>query len=358
MQHVVIIGAGLIGAGLAYRVTQAGARVTVVEAQGAPATMASGHSFGWINASYYLGAAHHHLRVAGMAAHHRLARDLGTHLWDWQGCLWVEDEPALDKMAAELGALGYAFQDLAQGRVADLVPALANPPPRALYFAQEGAVDPAALTRALLAKAEAAGAKVVLNAPVSGLIQRGDRVCGVRLGQELVECDQVVLAAGTGAAPLLAGIGFALPMLQRPGVILATQPVPRRLEHILALHGQELRQDRQGRLWLPVAAHHQADTAETLPADPQASVDAALDAMNALFQGPAILHADHWAAAFRPVPGDGLPAVGSVAPGLWLAVLHSGVTLGPLVAEALAGEVLGAPAPPLLAPFRPARFWT
>ena len=157
MQHVVIIGAGLIGAGLAYRLTQAGARVTVVEAQGAPATMASGHSFGWINASNYLGAAHHHLRVAGMAAHHRLARDLGTHLWDWQGCLWVEDEPALDKMAAELGALGYAFQDLAQGRVADLVPALANPPPRALYFAQEGAVDPAALTCALLAKAEAAG---------------------------------------------------------------------------------------------------------------------------------------------------------------------------------------------------------
>ena len=32
MQQVVIIGAGLIGAGLAYRLTQAGARVTVVEA--------------------------------------------------------------------------------------------------------------------------------------------------------------------------------------------------------------------------------------------------------------------------------------------------------------------------------------
>ena len=68
MQQVVIIGAGLIGAGLAYRLTQAGARVTVVEAQGAPATQASGHSFGWINASYYLTPAHHHLRVAGMAA--------------------------------------------------------------------------------------------------------------------------------------------------------------------------------------------------------------------------------------------------------------------------------------------------
>ena len=157
MQHVVIIGAGLIGAGLAYRLTQAGARVTVVEAGGAPATMASGHSFGWINASYYLSPAHHHLRVAGMAAHHRLARDLAADLWEWQGCLWVEDAPALEQMAAELADFGYAFQDLAQSRVAALVPALATPPPRALYFAQEGAVDPAALTHALLAKAEAAG---------------------------------------------------------------------------------------------------------------------------------------------------------------------------------------------------------
>ena len=106
-----------------------------------------------------------------------------------------------------------------------------------------------------------------------------------------------------------------------------------------------------------VAAHHQADSAETLPANPQASVNAALQSLNALFQGPPILRADHWAAAFRPVPGDGLPALGPVARGLWLAVLHSGVTLGPLVAETLAAEVLGARASPLLSPFRPARFW-
>jgi glycine/D-amino acid oxidase-like deaminating enzyme len=70
-----------------------------------------------------------------------------------------------------------------------------------------------------------------------------------------------------------------------------------------------------------------------------------------------VVLADNWAAAYRPVPADGLPAVGPVAPGLWLAVLHSGVTLGPLVAEALADEVLGRPTAPLLAPFRPARFW-
>jgi glycine/D-amino acid oxidase-like deaminating enzyme len=179
----------------------------------------------------------------------------------------------------------------------------------------------------------------------------------LRVATGEIVADQVIVAAGTGAAPLLADLGFEMPMLQRPGVILATQAVPPRLAPILALHGQELRQDSVGRLWLPVAAHHQADSAETLPANPQASVDAALQSLNALFQGPPILRADHWAAAFRPVPGDGLPALGPVTRGLWLAVLHSGVTLGPLVAETLAAEVLGARASPLLSPFRPARFW-
>ena len=54
--------------------------------------------------------------------------------------------------------------------------------------------------------------------------------------------------------------------------------------------------------------------------------------------------------AFRPVPGDGLPAVGATGIGnLTLAVMHSGVTLAPLVAELLAGEISGGPASPLLA---------
>ena len=47
-----------------------------------------------------------------------------------------------------------------------------------------------------------------------------------------------------------------------------------------------------------------------------------------------------------PVPG---------VAGLWLAVLHSGVTLAPLAGELLAAEMLGRGDQALLAGFRPAR---
>ncbi|MEM8981324.1 MAG: FAD-dependent oxidoreductase, partial [Pseudomonadota bacterium] len=56
---IIIVGAGVIGACVAYHLARAGARVTVVDADSAGATAAS---FGWINASYFLNEDHYHLR--------------------------------------------------------------------------------------------------------------------------------------------------------------------------------------------------------------------------------------------------------------------------------------------------------
>ncbi len=60
----------------------------------------------------------------------------------------------------------------------------------------------------------------------------------------------------------------------------------------------------------------------------------------------------------RPVPEDGFPIVGPIAgvAGLYVAVTHSGVTLGPLLAQLLAEEIVSANVSPLLTPYRPARF--
>ena len=60
----------------------------------------------------------------------------------------------------------------------------------------------------------------------------------------------------------------------------------------------------------------------------------------------------------RPVPKDGFPVIGAVneLDGLFTAVMHSGVTLGPLVGELLAAQMLLGSKSPLLADFSPARF--
>ncbi len=132
MTSILILGAGLLGAGLAHRLAAGGHVVTILDAS-LPATQASGRSFGWINASFYGSPAYFHLRHAAIAAHQRLAAEVSDTGHRWQGCLWWEDE-AIDAKAETLAALGYPVRILGRAEVATLEPNLATPPARALHF--------------------------------------------------------------------------------------------------------------------------------------------------------------------------------------------------------------------------------
>jgi len=355
-EHVLVVGAGLIGAGVARALARGGARVTVVEG-GVPAALASGRSFGWINASFYLNEDHFRLRLAGMAAHRRLEAALPGTGHRWSGCYWWEDQGAgFDRMAAELTRLGYAVEEVSGRWLAGFEPALALVPERALWFPDEGAVDPAHLARVLLADAAAAGAVVLTGCPVLGLVRRGDAVAGVRTAQGDIAADRVVLATGVATAGLLAAEGVAFPMLRRPGAMVRTQALPPVLSAILASDGPEVRQEASGHILCPTSAAHQGDTAEVIATPPAELAAATIARLRAMFPDLDLrLHS--LMMADRPVPGDGLPAVGPVPglAGLWMAVLHSGVTLGALVAEGLAAEMLEGRVLPEWAPFRPDR---
>jgi glycine/D-amino acid oxidase-like deaminating enzyme len=339
---ILILGAGLIGACLAYRLTRAGCAVTVVEGA-TPASGASGSSFGWINASFYLNPAHHHLRVAAIAAHHRLTVDLGSPAPIWSGTLWFEAQgDPQTRLLTDLTALGYPVTHVVNPGA--LEPALLAPPPQALHFPGEGATDAVALTRALLT---ASRATVLQKTPATALLTQGDQIMGAQTAAGPLHADHTVLATGTGTPALLQSIGLDLPMLPRPGLILRTRPVPFRLNHILVTPHQEIRQLPDGSLLTPCAAYHQADPSAVVP---DTALDVTLTHLATLF-GP--VTPAETRLAYRPVPADGLPVLGQMTPGLSLAVTHSGVTLAPLAAEALTAELTGQPPHPLWRPYHP-----
>lgn len=349
-----ILGAGIMGAALAHRLARDGASVTVIEAL-APAVGASGRSFGWVNASFFLSEDHFHLRRAAMEAHRQLAAELARP-YQPEGCLWYEKTgAAFDRQLAALEALDYPLRLLDRAAVAALEPRLAHPPERALFFPLESAQDPGDLTHALLGSASSHSAHLICGLRVEGLTQSDDRITGIRTAAGDIHADHVILCTGTGTPPLLAPLGLHLPMLHRPGALLVTRPLQPLLHHILATSDQEVRQDAQGRLIAPASAHHQADAAEALP-PPQEMEQATLMRLRHLFPN-AFIRPDRLFLAERPVPGDGLPVIGPVLPGLSLAVMHSGATLAPLVADLLAAELGGQGEQALLAPFRPARFF-
>jgi glycine/D-amino acid oxidase-like deaminating enzyme len=76
MIETIVIGAGVMGASVAYRLAQAGAAVTVLEATRIGAGT-SGISFAWTNAHKKPPKPYHDLNVAGMKAHAALADEFG-----------------------------------------------------------------------------------------------------------------------------------------------------------------------------------------------------------------------------------------------------------------------------------------
>lgn len=351
MTQTLIIGAGITGAALAFQLSLRGEAVTIVSTH-AEGGLASAASFGWLNASYYLNHPHFHLRHEGLAAHLRLTKALPGLPTTWPGCLWYEATGAAqEETASDLLALGYPVKRLTRAQVSQRLPALGPVPETALFFPEEGVADPAVLARALIA---ASGAQVI-RATVSAIRTEKGRVTGAVTDLGPMPATRVILATGTGTPALLDPLGGKLPMLKRPGLMVTTNALPPICPLVLATPDQEVHQDAHGHLHAPASAGHQGDHADSLGSFPVV-VNATLQRLRALFPGHDI-HFARQAMAMRPVPGDGLPVVGQgPVPGLWLAVMHSGATLAPVVGELLADEIMGGPESPLLVGFRPTRF--
>ena len=347
MQHIIILGAGVIGASVAYHL-RGRARVTVIEPHGMAAG-ASSKGFGWINASFSETPAYHALRRAAMVAH----AELNMPETRWGGSLWWEDQgAAFDAQLALLRSLDYPVQVLDSVAFAALEPHVANPPDRCLLAPTEGATDGAALAQGLLA---ASGAVVMLGAAAT-LVQRGGRVVGISCTDVQIAADTVVVAAGAGSVDLLAPLGLTLPITAKPGLILQTNPVPQILNHLILTPGIHFRQAQDGRIIAGEIFSGDGPGAARMATDPNGLADEMMALLRARVPKTA-LWLERLLLGRRPLPADGMPMIGPMPgyAGVHLAVMHSGVTLAPLVGHLLADEIMGQGAATLLADFRPSR---
>ena len=89
--RVGVVGAGIVGASIAYHLAEAGAEVTLSEKTG-PAAGATRNSFAWINA--FVADVHYRaMRLQSLLAYHDLDRRLGLAIV-WGGYLnWANDAP-------------------------------------------------------------------------------------------------------------------------------------------------------------------------------------------------------------------------------------------------------------------------
>ena len=191
-KRVVVIGAGIVGASLAYHLAGKGANVTLVEAEDI-ASGVTGSSFAWLNASHPEPDPIAQLRGSAIKEYRRLETQLPDLEIRWTG--------ALSYSVMAIGALPISGHQasanlVSRSQILDLEPNLKNPPQSALYAAEEGALDAVAATHALIAGAQAYGAKILTQTRVLGFVTQSATVTGVETTIGIIDADIVVLTAG------------------------------------------------------------------------------------------------------------------------------------------------------------------
>jgi glycine/D-amino acid oxidase-like deaminating enzyme len=230
-------------------------------------------------------------------------------------------------------------------------PNLAAPPDLAVHAPGEAAVEPLEAAHAILAGAVRLGCTVVANHPVRSLDMKDGRVRGVRTDADHFAADEVVVAAGAGAAALLATIGIPLPVRVLPSLLIASRPHAKLLNGLIMTPAAQLRQTTEGRV-IACAAF------DGVGSDDASNAAAALlDTVRGTFKSGASLMLERYVIGYRPIPEDGLPLVGRPGdtPGLYVAVTHSGITLAPVIGRFVAEELVTARRDPLLQRYTPDR---
>ena len=362
--RVAVVGAGVVGASVAWHLSRRGAEVLVVDS-GPPGAGVSNWSFAWVNASTETqNRAYFDLRAAGLDAHGELASTLPPGDW-WHrtGHLrWAEDPVAVEALASGVSVLrswGYPAECRSAGEVRRLLepgvrfPAADTP---VAVFPGEGWVDTRRLVRRLVDDAVGGGARVHLGRPLTDIVVDGGRVAGIVLSDgERHDVDAVVNAAGPAGAGVARLVGRKLPLRDEPGVVArlscGRDPIGRAMHtpHV------ELRPDGPGR----VVVHSREIDALIAPDVKVAGLSERLHRLACevvpALRSSAVLEA---AVAWRPIPADGLPSVGGIheIAGYYEAVTHSGVTLAAVVGRCIAREIIEGDIEPVIAPYRPDRF--
>jgi len=227
--EVVVIGGGVIGAACA-RAAALRQLETVILEPGPDPAAASPASAGMLAAQIepsdelMLG-----LCVRGRDLYEPLAAALkdstGIDIAFWRGGIAATafDEPQADRLrdaAALQRQAGLRCDWLSGDEVRERWPGTAPDATGALFASEDGAVDPQALTRALLADARRLGARLLPH-KVDRVIITADRVTGIVAGGESVDVERVVLAAGAWS-PLLEGLPRALAVTPVRGQMAAT----------------------------------------------------------------------------------------------------------------------------------------
>lgn len=224
---IVIIGAGAIGASIAYQLGRRGARDVVVLERDTVGAGSTSKAAGGIRVQFGT-RVEIELSLRGLAFFKRFEDEMGVPCdFHQEGYLFVvTDEPTLarfhDNVALQR-SMGADVRVIAPDDARALVPALnVDDALAAVWGPMDGHASPNDVVQAYAAQARARGVRIVEDTPVTGIVVERGRVAGVVTPAGTIATRLVVNAAGPWAPLVGRMAGLALPVDPRRRHIFVT----------------------------------------------------------------------------------------------------------------------------------------
>ncbi len=351
--NVVIVGAGIIGAASAYYLAKAGSKVAVLDESNSrnSATLAS---FGWINSHNPDNANYFRLRMESQKLWRALSADYPDLPIQFPGSIdWDMDASSIDAEFNKYRQLDYECELVGRSQIENLSPHLKSPPELAIHKFDEGTADPQRIARAFIVLAKEHGAKFHDNTKVQAVEIGTNDKWKVLATEETFRADALLLCAGIKTPTLLRELGIRLPTDNKHGLLVSTSPLDIRIDKIISAPDFHFWQRTDGTL---LAGRNQAGDMDSQSTD--ALLSSLTEKLSRYVPNGSKLEFDKVIKGTRPVPLDGMPVVGQIPMlgNLYVAMMHSGITLAPLIGSSLAFEIMSQSPNENLKPFCISRF--
>jgi len=349
------VGGGIVGASFAYHahLNNINEISVITETLPGDKQQATTNTWGWVNGYANNDETYALFRLASLNYWPKLIENIDDIYSTSKGAFfWDLNEADIIKTIDQHQNWGHAVSIKQETELEKILPNFFYIPKHAGFGKNDLAVEASEISKKLFKKSNVN----FLKKKVTELIFEKNKVKGVQIGDEKIYADEVILATGLGTPEILKSININFIMRSSLGLLAYTNPLPPLLNHPITGIDFHARQDSQGRLVIGGRFDDDATKENDLATTAKMLVNEMVSKIN--FDGEVVL--DHYTVGKRPLTIDGRPkigrfknSVGEIIKGVYIAVMHSGVTNAPMAGKLGIDEIISGKQDKMLNTFSP-----
>lgn len=364
-RDVIIVGGGVIGSSIAYRLAQAGAKVTVVE-RGRIGCEASRAGAGMLAPQTEALAPGPFFDLC--LDSFRLYRDFASELEELSGVdveyrdegtltvFYDEDErKASEGWTAWQAEAGLSVEPLTPAALNILEPAIRRENAGGVYLPFEHQVENRRLMDALEIALRRSGVSIIEGSDVEAIVVDGDRAVGIDGGSGRLEAGAIVIASGSWSSRLLDPVGVDIRVVPVRGQMVAVRGAGAPIRHVIHSKDCYLVPRLDGRILIGATVEHEGFRKGVSAAGVASLL---VSGMRLVPELESLEVVEMWS-GLRPGTPDNMPVLGPAGlRNLVLATGHfrNGLLLAPKTAELISRYIIDGSSSAEMEPFSFSRF--